>query len=134
MRDKRTEPHWPDDENWLEILTPALINDPERAEMVALIWRNLVDCLKDGKRGIERADAILNDALRMTYPFTASYQLAYRHWQLCLSSGAAPPSDEPQSLLSESIGRVNAAVAGAKRKQSVTGRRRKHSARSRRKQ
>jgi hypothetical protein len=118
MKDKPSEPVWPTDENWLEILEPALIKDPDRAEMAALLWRRLLEFVQEGKQGLRHASASLNDALRLTYPFTRSYRLAYQHWRLWLSSGDLPPADEPEQLLRDSIERVHAAIAKAKQQRS----------------
>ncbi|HEY6328110.1 MAG TPA: hypothetical protein VI756_02150, partial [Blastocatellia bacterium] len=52
---------------------------PELAEHVARIWFALLEHLSQGPEGIRDARFILRQASRLTYPFTRSYRLAYRH-------------------------------------------------------
>jgi hypothetical protein len=52
--------------------------------------------------------------LRLTYPFTRSYRLAYRHYLLSLS-GFVKPADEPEHLLKASISRAKASIAEARK-------------------
>lgn len=115
MQNELTEPDWPTEEEWLDIFEPAFGPDPDRAEIAALVWNRLLNFIREGKRGNERAMEILDDALRLTYPFTASFQLAYQHWRLWLSSGEIPPAEEPETLLAHSIERARAAIVEAER-------------------
>src|SRR3984885_3209080 len=46
----------------------------------------------------------------LTYPFTRSYRLAYRHYLLSLT-GYVKPEDEPNNLLKASIARMKASIA-----------------------
>lgn len=115
MQDELIEPTWPNDEDWLDIFEPAFGDDPDRAEVAGLVWNRLLDFVKQGNTGSDRALEILDDALRLTYPFTASFRLAYQHWRLWLSSGEILPDDEPETLLSQSIERAKAAIAAAER-------------------
>ena len=50
----------------------------------------------------------------LTYPFTRSYRLAYRHYLLSLT-GYVKPEDEPEHLLKASIARAKASIAEARK-------------------
>jgi len=110
---------WPDEDDWLDLFREHLCGHPELAEHVARIWFALLEHLGEGPEGTRDARRILNQALRLTYPFTASYRLAYRHYLLSLS-GYVKPEDEPEQLLRASIKRARASIAEARqrRKQS----------------
>jgi hypothetical protein len=63
---------------------------------------------------VRNARFILNQAMRLTCPFTRSYRLAYRHYLLSLS-GLVKPEDEPEHLLKASIARMKASIAEARK-------------------
>jgi hypothetical protein len=50
----------------------------------------------------------------LTYPFTRSYRLAYRHYLLSLT-GYVKPEDEPEQLLKASTARAKASIAEARK-------------------
>jgi hypothetical protein len=52
--------------------------------------------------------------MRLTYPFTRSSRLAYRHYLLSLS-GLVKPEDEPERLLRASIARARASITEARK-------------------
>ena len=74
----------------------------------------LIEHLGQGAEGVRNARFILNQALRLTYPFTRSYRLAYRHYLLSLT-GYVKPEDEPEHLLKASIARAKAQIAEARK-------------------
>jgi hypothetical protein len=104
---------WPDEDEWIDFFREYLCGHPELAEHVARIWFALLEHLGDGTEGVRNARSILNQALRLIYPFTASYRLAYRHYRLSLS-GLVKPDDEPEQLLRASIARAKASIAEAR--------------------
>ena len=108
MENDSTKPLWPDEDEWLDLFREHLCGHPEFAEQVARIWFALLEHLAQGPEGVRDARSILKKALRLTYPFTASCRLAYRHYKLSLSE-YVKPMDEPSTLL----GRVDQAGAGA---------------------
>ncbi|HEY6331936.1 MAG TPA: hypothetical protein VI756_21590 [Blastocatellia bacterium] len=110
MADKRL---WPDEDDWLDFFREYLCGHPELAEHVARIWFALLGHLGEGPEGFRNTRFILNQALKLTYPFTASYRLAYRHYRLSLS-GQVRPEDEPKQLLRASINRAKASIAEAR--------------------
>jgi hypothetical protein len=101
---------WPDEDEWLDFFRDHLCGHPELAEQVARIWFALLEHLSQGPEGVRNARLILKQALRLTYPFTSSYRLAYRHYRLSLS-GYVKPADEPGQLLTPSITRARASIA-----------------------
>ncbi|HKV38156.1 MAG TPA: hypothetical protein VJX67_03000 [Blastocatellia bacterium] len=63
---------------------------PEVAEQVARILYALLEHLGQGPEGLRNARFILKQGLRLTYPFTSSCRLAYRHYRLSLSGYVKP--------------------------------------------
>jgi hypothetical protein len=114
MDDNSKKRLWPDEDEWLDLFREHLRGHPELAEHVARIWFALLEHLARGPEGIRDARSILKQALRLTYPFTASYRLAYRHYKLSLS-GCVKPADEPEALLGESIKRARAQILEERR-------------------
>ena len=111
MEKKEPKLLWPDEEDWLDLFRDILCEDPRRAERIARIWYTLLQHLREGPDGVRNARLILKQALRLTYPFTSSYRLAYRHFRLSLS-GRVRPADEPNQLLGESIERARREIKG----------------------
>ena len=105
---------WPDEDEWLDFFREHLCGHPELAEHVARIWFALIEHHDQGQEGVRNARFILNQAMRLTYPFTRSYRLAYRHYLLSLS-GYVKPEDEPAHLLKASIARMRASIAEARK-------------------
>ena len=99
---------------WLGFFHEALCEDPDLAERVARIWYTLLEHLSEGPEGVRNARLILKEALRLTYPFTSSYRLAYKHFRLSLS-GLVMPDDEPYKLLRASINRARESIAESKK-------------------
>jgi len=118
MADESRKRLWPDEDEWLDTFREYLCGRPELAEHVARIWFALIEHLSansetGGPEGVRNARFILKQALRLTYPFTRSYRLAYRNYLLSLS-GQLKPEDEPAHLLKASIARMRASIAEAR--------------------
>jgi hypothetical protein len=114
MADESRKRLWPDEEEWLDFFREHLCGHPELAEQVARIWFALIEHLGQGAEWVRNARFILNQALRLTYPFTRSYRLAYRHYLLSLT-GYVKPEDEPEQLLKASIARARTSIAEARK-------------------
>ena len=108
----KTKLLWPDEDEWLDLFREHLCGHPELAEQVARIWFALLEHLSRGPEGLRDARLILKRALRLTYPFTSSYRLAYRHFRLSLS-GLVKSADEPSELLRNSINRARESITEA---------------------
>ena len=106
---------WPDEDEWLDFFREHLCGHPELAEHVARIWFALFEHHDQGPEGVRNARFIISQALRLTYPFTRSYRLAYRHYLLSLS-GLVKPEDEPAHLLKASIARMRASIAESRQR------------------
>jgi len=113
MADESRKRLWPDEDEWLDTFREYLCGHPELGEHVARIWFALIEHLGQGQEGVRNARFILNQAMRLTYPFTRSYRLAYRHYLLSLT-GQVKPEDEPNNLLKASIARMKASIAQAR--------------------
>jgi hypothetical protein len=105
MKDTPSKSLWPDDEAWLVFLEPAFESDPETAGSAANMWDYLLDQLGKGRAGRKRVREALEQALKLTYPFTPEFEKAYEHWRLSLQ-GDMPADDEPLQLLQAAIDRV----------------------------
>src|SRR3984885_1384282 len=114
MADESRKRLWPDEDEWLDTFREYLCGHPDLAEHVARVWFALIEHLGEGPEGVRNARFILNQALRLTYPFTRSYRLAYRHYLLSLT-GFVKPEDEPEQLLKASIARMKASIAEARK-------------------
>ncbi|HEY6327845.1 MAG TPA: hypothetical protein VI756_00810 [Blastocatellia bacterium] len=77
MSDESRKNLWPDEDEWIDFFREHLCGHPELAEHVAHIWFALFEYLGQGPEGVRNARSILKQALRLTYPFTSSYRLAY---------------------------------------------------------
>jgi hypothetical protein len=122
MSDESHKRLWPDEDDWLDFFRENLCGRPELAEQVARICYALLEHLGQGPEGLRNARFILKQALRLTYPFTSSCRLAYRHYRLSLS-GYVKPDDEPGHLLGASITRARAQIAKSRAKKKQSGRR-----------
>ena len=114
MEKKEPKLLWPDEQDWLGLFHDILREDPRRAERFARIWYALIEHIDQGPEGVRDARCILKQALRLTYPFTSSCRLAYKHYKLSLS-GQVKPADEPRQLLRESIKRARAQITEARK-------------------
>ncbi|HKV37807.1 MAG TPA: hypothetical protein VJX67_01235 [Blastocatellia bacterium] len=101
---------WPDEDEWLDFFRENLCGHPDVAEQVARILYALLEHLGQGPEGLRNARFILKQGLRLTYPFTSSCRLSYRHYRLSLS-GYVKPDDEPRQLLGASIVRAREEIA-----------------------
>ena len=109
---------WPDHVTWLNLYEAAFTDDPELAETISRVWYDLLESLADGPEGvnpegINKARSILKEALKLAYPFTQSYRLAFKHIRLSLS-GQVDGADEPRQLLKASIKRARAQVLASR--------------------
>ena len=72
---------------------------------------NTLPNLTESKAGENpQCEADSKQALKLTYPFTSPYRLAYKHFKLSLS-GRVKPADEPDELLRASIRRARESIA-----------------------
>jgi len=87
---------WPDEDEWLDLLSPDPGGIIRLSTHVAHIWFSLLEHLSQGPEGIRDARLILKQALRLTYPFTSSSRLAYRHYKLRANAGICSEAVKPE--------------------------------------
>lgn len=114
MPDERTESKWLDDQVWLELLEPILLKDPALAERAAKLWHHLLAEIESGPEGVTRAAQSLENALRLTFPFTKTYKACMILFQVSLGDDF-PAKNDSLEVLSEAIVRVKAALTRAAR-------------------
>jgi hypothetical protein len=114
MPDKRTEPKWLEDQVWLDLLEPMLLEDSALAERAARLWHHLLAEIESGPEGVTRAAHSLESALRLTFPFTKTYKACMILFQVSLGDDF-PAKNDSLAVLSEAIVRIKAALKRAER-------------------
>lgn len=114
MPGERTEPKWLDDRVWLDLLEPMLLEDSALAERAAKLWHYLLAEIESGPEGVTRAAECLENALRLTFPFTKTYKACVILFQVSLGDDF-PAQNDSLAVLSEAIVRVKAALKRAER-------------------
>ena len=115
MPDETEEWKWLGDKVWLDLLEPMLFEDSALADQAAKLWHYLLVEIESGPEGVTRAAVCLENALRLTFPFTTTYQACMILFQESLSDDF-PPKDDSLAVLSEAIVRVKAALKRAARR------------------
>jgi hypothetical protein len=100
---------WLDDRVWLDLLEPLFLEDASQADRAAKLWHRLLAEIEDGPEGITRAMGCLENALRVTFPFSKTHRACRILFEMSLGDGF-PPNMEPLALLSEALERTNAAL------------------------
>ena len=98
-----------DDRVWLELLEPLFLEDPNQADRAAKVWHRLLAEIESGPEGVTRAAWCLEDALRLTFPFTKMYRACMILFQVSLGDDF-PVKDDSLAVLSEAILRVKTAL------------------------
>jgi hypothetical protein len=95
---------WLDDYVWLDLFSWLFLEDPITADSTARLWHRLILELRSGPEGVTRARSCLENALRLTFPFTETYQVCRSLYQISLSD-EFPVTSEPMALLTEAMRR-----------------------------
>jgi hypothetical protein len=114
MPDKRTEPKWLEDQVWLDLLEPMLLEDSALADRAAKLWHHLLAEIESGPEGVTRAAQSLENALRLTFPYTKTYKACMILFQVSLGDDF-PAQNDSLAVLSEAIVRVKTALKRAAR-------------------
>lgn len=114
MPHERTESKWLDDQVWLELLEPILLKDPVLADRAARLWHHLLAEIESGPEGVTNAAVCLENALRLTFPFTTTYQACMILFQESLGDDL-PVKNDSLEVLSRAIVRVKAGLKRAAR-------------------
>jgi hypothetical protein len=100
---------WPDDKAWLDLLAPLFMEDARKADCAAKLWNRLLIEIESGEEGATRVAWCLEDALRLTFPFTKVYKACMILFQVSLGDDF-PVKDDSLAVLSEAIVRVKIAL------------------------
>lgn len=100
---------WLDDNIWLDLFGPLFLEDSSQADHAAKLWHRLLAELEDGPEGLVRAMTCLENALRLTFPFTETHRACRILFEMSLGQDF-PPDREPLALISEALKRTKAAL------------------------
>jgi len=117
---------WLDDKVWLDLFNPTFHEDSSKAYRAAKLWHRLLAEIESGEEGTTRAAICLENALRLTFPFTDTYRACEIFFQVSLGENF-PPNLDSIALPTEAMKRTKAALNRASRSQPK--KRRKHSRR-----
>jgi hypothetical protein len=95
---------WLDDRLWLDLLEWLFWEDASKADIAAKLWHRLIGELSSGPDGVMHVRSSLENALRLTFPFTETYHACKILYQMSLSEEFAP-TEEPMALLTEAMKR-----------------------------
>ena len=121
MRDETEEWKWLGDKVWLDLLEPMLLEDSALADRAAKLWHYLLVEIESGPEGVTNAAVCLENALRLTFPFTTTYQACMILFQESLGD-EFPHRNDSLDVLSEAIVRVKSALRRAARSNRVNRR------------
>ena len=107
---------WLDDKVWLDLLEPLFLEDASQADRAAKLWHRLLAEIESGPEGATRAAICIENALRLTFPFTRVYKTCHILFQVSLGDDF-PPENDSLVVLSKAIERVRAALKRASRSQ-----------------
>ena len=89
-----------------------LFEDSALADRAAKLWHYLLLEIESGPEGVTNAAVCLENALRLTFPFTTTYQACMILFQESLGDDF-PSKDDSLEVLSEAIVRVKGALRRA---------------------
>jgi len=114
---------WLDDKVWLDLFNPAFHENSSKADRAAKLWHRLLAEIESGEEGATRVAWCLENALRLTFPFTDTYRACEILFQVSLGENF-PPNLDSIELLTEAMKRTKAALERASRSQSKQRRKR----------
>ena len=115
---------WLDDRVWLDLFEPLFNENPELADRAAKLWHRLLAKLEDGSaRNTTDAMICIENALRLTFPFTNTYHACRILFEVSLGE-RFPPNLDTMALLTEAMKRTRAALQRASKSQSKARRKR----------
>lgn len=100
---------WLDDKIWLDIFGSYLSEDPFQADRAARLFHRLVAEIESGEKGTTRAAICLENALRLTFPFTNTGRACMILFRVSLGKNF-PPRKGSLAVLSEATKRTKAAL------------------------
>lgn len=106
---------WLEDRVWLDLFNPTFHEDSSKAERAAKLWRRLLAELESGPRGATRVAWCLENALRLTFPFTGTYHVCRILFEVSLGE-TFPSNLDTMESLTEAMRRTRAALQDAESK------------------
>lgn len=100
---------WLEDRVWLDLSNPTFHEDSSKAERAAKLWHQLLAELESGPRGATRVAWCLENALRLTFPFTDTYHACRILFEVSLGE-TFPSNPDTMELLTEAMKRTRAAL------------------------
>jgi len=114
---------WLDDNVWLDLFNPAFHEDPSKADRAAKLWHRLLAEIESGPQGATRAAWCLENALRLTFPFTDTFRACRVLFEVSLGK-SFPPNLDTMALLTEAMKQTRTALKRASRSQAKERRKR----------
>ena len=115
---------WLDDQVWLDLFNPTFHEDSSKADRAAKLWHQLLAEIESGPQGATRVAWCLENALRLTFPFTETYHACRILFDVSLGE-SFPPNLDTMELLTEAMKRTRAALRDAESKTTQKRQRRK---------
>jgi hypothetical protein len=103
---------WLDDHLWLDLLEWLFWEDSSKADIAAKLWHHLIVELSSGPEGVTHVISSLENALRLTFPFTETYHACRTLYRISLSE-EFPANQQALALLTEAMKRRNDALLAA---------------------
>jgi hypothetical protein len=94
-----------DESIWLDIFEFAFQEDAGVAERAAWLWHYLLTEIESGPEGITNARQSLENAIRVTFPFTETYRACRNLFDISFEKGFNP-KNSPLALLNSAIERA----------------------------
>jgi hypothetical protein len=107
---------WLDDNVWLDLFNPAFHEDSSKADRAAKLWHRLLAEIESGPQGATRVAWCLENALRLTFPFTDTFRACRVLFEVSLGE-SFPPNLDTMALLTEAMKRTRTALQRASRSQ-----------------
>ena len=93
-----------DDSIWLDIFETAFLEDGVVAERATRLWHHLLNEIESGPEGITHARQCLENAIRVTFPFTETYRACRILFAMSIEEGF-DARNSPLALLNSAIER-----------------------------
>lgn len=107
---------WLDDQVWLDLFNPTFHEDSSKADRAARLFHHLLAEIESGPTGATRVAWCLENALRLTFPFTDTYHACRILFEVSLGE-TFPPNLDTLELLTEAMKRTRAGLERASRSQ-----------------
>jgi hypothetical protein len=107
---------WLDNDIWLDLLRPLFHEDSSQADRAAKLFYRLLGEIESGEEGVTHAAICIENALRLTFPFTDTYRACEIFFQVSLGENF-PPNLDSIALLTEAMKRTKAALERASKSQ-----------------